>query len=280
LEAYVIGKLGKHRNEELTSHLRAAGIRIIKEDGFVDSRDVSLENVDLGVFRNVVGREPNMNEIACAMAHLEGWRAVDTSDLGYLLIVEDDAILIDSSALASIENLLGGLKGSWVASLEVRAGDRMLTHYIHTRGRFRRTVIQPRGAAAYIISKEAARNFIEYFEERGLRFDGLADILPGLATTTRWYVSLPPVFKVGHDYESLIGYSSNRRTTVSRFKSWVKLAQTNSGNPNLVWGGFLLLVVKSMKYYFSIHFATAWLTRRLKKGAKLGHLLYTRLFDQ
>lgn len=264
MKAYVIGVKGNHRNPSLTTEISALGLDVVVDDGFVDVSGVVESEVNEKVFLLIRGRRPQLTEIACAKAHLNAWRyLVDTGEAS-MMVFEDDAILIDEQGFRTVLLESKELKGPWITSLERRPGDYLISHLLRRPGRLRKSLIQPTGACAYIISREAAQLGLSYFRDKGGRIDGLSDFWPGPAALIRWHIAVPPVVAASTSVNSLIGYSTSQNRKISKLRAMALLLITKPYDDVLIKGGFLLLIAKPIKYLLSIHFFTAWITNRNK----------------
>jgi hypothetical protein len=154
------------------------------------------------------------------------------------------------------------LTGPWALSLERRSGDFLISHFLKRRRRIRRSLVQPTGACAYIISREAAQEGLKYFSDRMGRIDGLSDFWPGPAALIRWHIAVPPVFEASTSVTSLIGYKTLQKRKLPKLWAMLLILFSKPYDGVLVAGSFLLLVAKPMKYLFSTHFLTAWIVNR------------------
>lgn len=268
LKAYIIGVKGNHRNPSLLKDLSMLELEIVVEDGFVDKSNVSLADVDETTFSLIRGRAPQLTEIACAKAHLIAWKYLVDSEESSLAIFEDDAVLIDEEGFRRTKLESEELVGPWALSLERRQGDFLVSHFLRLRRRLRKSLVQPTGACAYIISREAAKIGLNYFSDRRGRIDGLSDFWPGPAALFRWNIAVPPVFEASTSVSSLIGYEAPHQRKLPKLWAMLLLLFSKPYDGVLVAGSFILLVVKPIKYLFSVHFLTAWIMNKRRGSRK------------
>jgi GR25 family glycosyltransferase involved in LPS biosynthesis len=209
-KAYVIGQRGKHRNPLLVSSL-GLSFEVIEDDGFVHWESIEVEGlVNHSAFRDVIGKSPMPAEIACFVAHARAWKWLAESEEDFLAVFEDDAEIRNDYLNFYIEQL-PALRGNWQLALEMRSRDELLSHWLHRKPVIRQSRIQPRGAAAYIISKVAASALLMEMD-RVHGIDGLADSSLTQAEVVDFYVCLPPVFAIAERTESIIGLEAKSRS--------------------------------------------------------------------
>ena len=265
-KAYIIGQAGNHRNPILKDQL-APWFEVVEENGFVDSLSLTgdIENyVDVPLFESIIFRSPSPTEVACYLAHLQAWGWLLGSDHDYLAVFEDDARLVLND-LSHLVAHLGKLRGPWQVALERREGDFLVSHFLTRSPSIRRALIQPRGAGAYVISKEAARLGIEDWKRDG-RIKGVADLAPGPSRLFKYFVHLPPIFNNDTVSQSLIGERNSRildwRVKLQRILS---TALSKDRRPYERFG-FHLKMRRFGKYLLSTHFWTTWYIRRREKN--------------
>lgn len=269
MKAYVIGMSGNHRNPSLVKELQSISIEVVVDDGFIPKESVSFEDVDLDIFYLVRGRNPTLGEIACAKAHVQAWKFLVDSGESMLLVLEDDAHLVDPKGLHKAVSEVENLKTDWIASLERREGDFLLSHFLPARKRLRRSQVQPTGLGAYLISQSAARRFLDYISACKGKIECVADFWPGINELGKWYISVPPVFFAGGNWTSLIGYSENEPRKISKSKAFREIKSRYRHRKILINGARRLLILKQIKYLLSVHFFTAWFTIRVERFRKL-----------
>lgn len=259
LKAYIIGIEGELRNPNLPAEI-APWFEIVHSDGHVNLNEIQASHlVNAEVFEALLAKQPTTGEVACFFAHLQAWRWLAQSDETSLGVFEDDAHV--EKDLTEIVGELGKLRGSWQVSLERRLGDFLWTHLVPRSKRIWRSLVQPRGAAAYIISKEAASALVADFEKRK-EFDGVADASLMQSDLVRFLVCLPPPMRAGSTSASLIGVRNPKRDRFSRsFRRLLVLRKSSLRNPRKLTSYLKLKLLKPLKYVFSLHFATAWVTR-------------------
>jgi hypothetical protein len=262
MKVYIIGKRGGYRNADLIAQL-PKNFQVVVDDGYVPAKSrVSKEDYSQ-IFTTVIPRTPTAGEIACSTAHLQAWRYLVGSEFDCLLVLEDD-VRSARATLDSIQSMTEGLRGPWFLSLERRPGDHLLSHVFLRWPRVTRSFVQPRGAGAYIISKQAALIGIRDFESSGNKLEGPVDRWPGPAGLFRFYVALPPLFKVEPDAISLIG-SRNIIRAEGYFVPKIRMVRVLLSR-NITWrkrlGILSLTVGRPLKYCFSTHFFTEWLKVR------------------
>jgi hypothetical protein len=259
VKAYVIGFANRHRNPRLTEQLQSAGFDVVETNGAVDAKTLDVtELVDISLFEAVVGRYPLPTEVGCATAHLNAWKYLIDQNLEKLAVFEDDAILLDFDLNRANESI-SKLKGPWYIALERRAGDFLVSHLrIRRPFSLRRAIVQPRGSGAYIISRQAAIVGVRNQLSTG-QFDGISDNWPGPATMFKFFVCLPPAFKVDPKAVSIIGVKRSRQ--FSRAEMFLKVAKvlvSPSWGARKKLGLLQLKVLRALKYLGSVHFLTAW----------------------
>jgi hypothetical protein len=263
-KAYIIGQAGNHRNPMLKEQI-APWFEVVEDNGFVDSLSLkgNLDNfVDLPLFESIIFRNPSRSEVACFLAHLQAWAWLLESGDDYLMIFEDDARLILGD-LSHLVSHLEELRGPWQVSLERREGDFLVSHSFGTTPSIRRSLIQPRGAGAYAISKEAARIGIEEWKSAG-RIKGVADLAPGPSRFFRYFIHLPPIFDSSTITYSYIGERSPKDFSL-RVRFYKVLKVVFSKDRRLYERfAFSLKMLRFAKYLGSIHFWTTWYIRRRK----------------
>jgi hypothetical protein len=259
LKAYVIGFPNRHRNPKLTEQLESAGFDVVESNGAVDAKSLDvMELVDIPMFEAVVGRYPLATEVGCATAHLNAWKYLIDSEFGELAVFEDDAILLDFDA-SKVSESIKGMKGPWYIALERRAGDFLVSHLrIRRQLTLRRAIVQPRGSGAYVISRQAAMLGVNSHLSTGL-FDGISDTWPGPAIMLKFFVCLPPPFKVDPKAKSIIGVKPSWQFgRVKMFFKVAKVLTSPSWNNQKKLGLLLLKLLRPLKYLGSVHFFTAW----------------------
>lgn len=265
-KAYIIGQAGNHRNPILKEQL-AQWFEVVEENGFVDSLSLTggIENyVDVPLFESIIFRSPSPTEVACYLAHLQAWTWLLGSEEDYLAVFEDDARLVLDD-LSHLVSHLEKLRGPWQVALERREGDFLISHFFATKPSIRRAFIQPRGAGAYVISKEAARLGIQDWKRDG-RIKGVADLAPGPSRLFHYFVHLPPVFSNDSLSQSLIGERNSRKLDLrAKLQRILGTAQSKDRSAYERFG-FHLKVRRFAKYLLSIHFWTAWYFLRRRKS--------------
>jgi GR25 family glycosyltransferase involved in LPS biosynthesis len=208
-KAYVIGEQGNYRNPLLLTSV-SEHFEVVEKNGFVSWELLKIDElVNQRAFRDVIGKIPMPGEIACFVAHSQAWKWLAESQEDFLAVFEDDVLLIGNQ-LSFYLNHLPTLRGNWQLSLELRSRDELFSHALHSRPAILRSRIQPRGAAAYIISKQAARALLKEMQ-RVNGIDGLADNSLTQTEVVDFYICLPPVFAISPDSRSIIGKEAESR---------------------------------------------------------------------
>jgi GR25 family glycosyltransferase involved in LPS biosynthesis len=258
LKAYIIGIEGKLRNPQLPAEL-APWFEIVHGNGYLElTANDAKSLVNAEVFEALLAKEPTTREVACFLAHLQAWRWLAQSDETCIGVFEDDVHVYRD--MSRVVGELSKLRGPWQVSLERRLGDFLWTHLIPRPKRIWKSRVQPRGAGAYIISKEAARALVADFDFRK-KFDGVADASLMQTDVVQFRVCLPPPMRTSSSSESLIGARNPKLNRFSEgFRRMMVLRKLNSSAPRKFTSYLSLKMLKALKYCFSLHFATAWLT--------------------
>lgn len=261
IPAYIIGQQGSYRNPSLVEQL-GGSFKILEADGFYKLDPLLFErSVDKDMFLTVTNRLPTVGEVACYLAHITAWRRLLESDLPYLAVFEDDVRLIAEADW--LHRISLPIKGPWLVSLERRAGDQLLTHYLRRRSATLRSLIIPRGTGAYIISRRAAEVGLLEFERSGSLVLGEADRCPRNAGRFRYFIQVPPPIDAMGGNESFIG---TRQRSGSSFYLRLRLVLraifSLKYTFKTVLGLLALKVGRPIKYLGTIHFFTAWGNRR------------------
>lgn len=276
IPAYIIGKQGQYRNPQLLEQL-AANFRVVEKNGFVDVSSLDLSRcLDVSAFRISTGREPLATEVACGVAHLRAWKYLVLSGLEELAVFEDDVFPSRGvTNLAQLATQITRLHGSWQLNLESRPGDKLVTHLFRRSLTVRRSLIPPRGAAAYIISRSAAIDALQSLVGNSgqEKLDGPVDHSVCLSKAVVYWIATPPLFEINSKMPSFIEnressrkhkvITSNPKMTLRR---WVKLLRMSLNLESPVRSS--LLWARPLKYLLSIHFLTAWFNRRFQKYSR------------
>lgn len=261
MDAYVIGKKGRHRNGVLVDSL-SRFFDVVEEDGFVPKESAeAFRSKDHRVIQLAnKGRDLTSGELACSLAHIRAWQHLLGSDKGALAVFEDDAYLVNDNALLEVLNKCPQA-GPWQLNLELRSADKMLW-YMALRKNLVRNKVPPRGTAGYIISRRAAELCLEDFEQGSSKIDGAADGLPGPAGLVQYYVTLePPIAHVnGQAAESLIGFRG--KPEPMNLLALLSVLFDGKVPPHKKRGLIRLSIIKPVRYVFSVHFWTAWNSNR------------------
>lgn len=266
MQAVIIGKSGQLRNPELPVAL-AQWFEVEKTDGFVAVDPAKLpELVDLDLFMAVHRRPPKLGEVGCALAHLQTWRYLAESDLPWLAVFEDDAMPLTDD-LTHILRAIESLHGPWYLTMQLWSSDQLVTRTLSRRPRIKRVLVQPRGTVAYIISKEAAVRAIADFEASGHRIQGTSDRWPGPAGIFRYYITMPASFGANDGGESFIGIRNQKPEPLAqRIRRFWRIMRSTEVPRHTKRGVAILKIGRTIRYLFSVHFATEWYS--IRWGAK------------
>lgn len=260
IPAYIIGRQGEYRNPRLLDDI-AESFEVIESSGFVDGAHITIDDsVDNDLFLAARGRHVTKGEVACALAHLRAWNVLAKSNLRFLAVFEDDVSYKGDRTSIQIERLPES--GPWWLSLERRPGDYLWTHLIPFRTTVTRSWLQPRGAGAYLISRDAAILGLKVFEDAESKIGGEVDACPRASGLFNFYVQLPPPFEASLTGTSIIGPRNQKVPSLLRRMEFTLRILFTKDYPLIIKLGLLKLkVLRPIKYLFSLHFATAWLDR-------------------
>ena len=268
MRAVIIGKPGQLRNPELPAEL-ARWFEVEKADGFVAVEARQLPKlVDLNLFLAVHRRPPKVGEVGCALAHLQAWRYLAQSDLPYLAVFEDDAkpLTLD---LDHVFNAIESMRGPWYLTLQLWSLDQLVTRAFAQKPKIRRALVQPRGTVAYVISREAALLGIADFEAGGGKVQGTSDRWPGPAAQFKYFLTMPAAFGSIDHAESYIGLRQTKPEPLpKRIRRFVRILISPNIPLHTKRGVAILKIGRTLRYWFSVHFATEWYSIRWGAKAK------------
>jgi hypothetical protein len=268
VRAVIIGKPGQLRNPELPAEL-ARWFEVEKADGFVAVEPERIPDlVDLNLFMAVHRRPPKVGEVGCALAHLQAWQHLAQSDLPYLAVFEDDAKPLTSD-LSHVFTAIESMRGAWYLTFQLLSTDQLVTHAFVRRPRIRRALVQPRATAAYVISREAALLGIADFQAGGGRIQGTSDRWPGPAAQFKFYLTMPATFGSSDHGESYIGSRQTKpEPLLKRIGRFVSILTARDIPAHTKRGVAILKIGRTIRYMFSVHFATEWYSIRWGTKAK------------
>ena len=254
LKAYIIGQSGAHRNPALISQLEKQFV-IVTDDGYRSPDMTNNSDAANAVLRSI-GTSLSPGEIGCALAHKSARDWLLSSNEPYLAIFEDDANATGES-LEAVSLAVSQLSGAWQLNLGLLPQDRLVTHLLQRRKTVHRSLIQPSGTFAYVLSREAARLCGEDFTSVDELLEGVADASPAAAGLIKFYVSRPSIFEPLTGAPSAISSSSagyKRSHPIPPYRGLGNLISvlTSSEIPMHKKRGVLLLRLKFFKHLLSL----------------------------
>jgi GR25 family glycosyltransferase involved in LPS biosynthesis/protein tyrosine phosphatase (PTP) superfamily phosphohydrolase (DUF442 family) len=178
----------------MTRQLKAHGIKFTRSSA-IDGKALRTwpSGIDSALFRRRFGRELRLEDAACYLSHLRAMKQFLTTNYSYAVIMEDDATLsADASRLVSLLTAPGApddwdmvkLTGNnTLRSISLRKID----------GPYELGVAWTRlpGAAAYLVNRKAAQQYIDAMLPMEVLFDHAFDRGWALGLRTRVIVPLP-----------------------------------------------------------------------------------------